>query len=137
LSRSPDAGADIFVRHGKSLFLFFQGHPEYDPGALFREYRRDIRRFLAGERADYPEMPRNYFNQNTAAAFNEFRERALREPNIDPLASFPAVDEEKLAHTWREFAVQIYTNWLSYLAEGKSIDYGQDQNRINKYPMQS
>jgi homoserine O-succinyltransferase len=120
LSRSPEAGADIFVRHGKSLFVFFQGHPEYDPGALLREYRRDIRRFLAGERADYPEMPKNYFDENTGAALSEFRERVLREPNIDLLGSLPAVDEEKLAHTWREFAVQIYTNWLSYLAERKA-----------------
>jgi homoserine O-succinyltransferase len=120
LSRSPDAGADMFVKHSKSLFIFLQGHPEYDPGALLREYHRDSRRFLAGERASYPEMPRNYFDNDTGTALAEFRERALRKPSIDLLSSFPAVAEEKLVHTWREFAVQIYTNWLSYLIERRA-----------------
>ena len=49
LMRSPTAGPDIFIKERSSLFVFFQGHPEYDRGALLREYRRDVRRFLAGE----------------------------------------------------------------------------------------
>jgi homoserine O-succinyltransferase len=120
LSRSPDAGADMFVKHRKSLFIFFQGHPEYDPGALLREYCRDRRRFLTGEKANYPEMPRNYFDNETGTALAEFRERALRKPDIDLLSSFPAVAEERLIHVWREFAAQIYTNWLSYLVERRA-----------------
>ena len=77
-----------------------------------------------GKRTNYPEMPRNYFDNETVTAFLEFRERALREPGIDLLSSFPAVAEEKLVHVWREFAVQIYTNWLSYLMEQRaSIHY--------------
>jgi homoserine O-succinyltransferase/O-acetyltransferase len=124
LSRSPDAGADMFVKHRKSLFIFFQGHPEYDPGALLREYHRDSRRFLAGERASYPEMPRNYFANDSETALAEFRERALRKPGIDLLSSFPAVPQEKLVHAWREFAAQIYADWLSYLIERRaSIHY--------------
>jgi homoserine O-succinyltransferase len=120
LSQSPDAGADIFVKQRNSLFIFFQGHPEYDPGALLREYHRDSRRFLAGKRTNYPEMPHNYFDNQTGNALTEFRERALRNPGIDLLSSFPAVAEEKLVHAWREFAVQIYTNWLSYLVERRA-----------------
>ena len=41
LSRSPVAGADLFIKQRKSLFVFLQGHPEYDPGSLLREYQRD------------------------------------------------------------------------------------------------
>jgi homoserine O-succinyltransferase/O-acetyltransferase len=117
LSRSPDAGADTFIKQRKSLFIFFQGHPEYDSGTLFREYRRDIRRFLAGERTDYPEMPRNYFDDNTGDALAKFQERALRQPKIDLLSSFPAVPEEQLEHVWHQFAVLIYTNWLLHLVK--------------------
>jgi homoserine O-succinyltransferase/O-acetyltransferase len=117
LSRSLDAGVDIFVKHRKSLFIFFQGHPEYDPAALLREYRRDGRNFVDGKSAKYPEMPLNYFDNEARTALTEFRERALQNPGIDLLSSFPAIAEEKLAHAWRATATQIYTNWFLYLAE--------------------
>ena len=116
LSRSANAGIDVFVKQRKSLFLFFQGHPEYDPGVLYREYYRDIRRFLGGERDSYPETPRNYFDDYTRTVLAAFRERALRNRSIDLLSSFPAVAEERLVHAWGGFAAQLYTNWLSYLA---------------------
>ncbi|MBV8842219.1 MAG: homoserine O-succinyltransferase [Bryobacterales bacterium] len=49
LTRSPQAGADIFIKHRRrSLFVFCQGHPEYDSETLWLEYRRDLRRFLQG-----------------------------------------------------------------------------------------
>lgn len=117
LSRSPDAGADMFVKQRKSLFIFFQGHPEYDSRTLLREYHRDIRRFLAGERTNYPEMPQNYFDNETASALAEFREQALKSPDIELLSTSPAVAEERLIRTWREFAVQVYSSWLLYLIE--------------------
>jgi homoserine O-succinyltransferase len=51
LSRSAAAGVDTFVKEqdGGSLFVFFQGHPEYDTDSLLREYRRDVGRFLRGD----------------------------------------------------------------------------------------
>ncbi len=121
LSQSAEAGVDIFVKHRESLFIFFQGHLEYDPGTLLREYRRDSRRFLAGERADYPELPRNYFDNDTRTALAEFRERALQKPGIDLRSSFPAVAEKKLVPVWQKSAEQIYTNWLSYLLERRTL----------------
>lgn len=117
LSKSPDAGVDTFLKEKKSLFLFFQGHPEYDPGALLREYHRDVRRFLAGERNAFPEMPQNYFDEKTRTALAEFREHALRQRNLNLLSSFPAIPEEQLEKTWGGFAVVIYTNWLLQLVE--------------------
>jgi homoserine O-succinyltransferase/O-acetyltransferase len=117
LTKSADAGADTFVKQRKSLFIFFQGHPEYDPGALLGEYRRDIRRFLVGERNTYPEMPQNYFDNETGTAFAEFRERALQRRCVDLLSSFPAVAEQRLDYAWHNFAVVISTNWLSYLVD--------------------
>lgn len=121
LSRSPEAGADIFIKERKSLSIFVQGHPEYDRGALLREYRRDIGRFLTGERAGYPEMPRGYFDDATAALLAAFRHRALQERDANLLSSFPAAEAEKrLVHAWRDAAVCMYANWLSYLENLKS-----------------
>jgi homoserine O-succinyltransferase/O-acetyltransferase len=117
LSKSTDAGADTFVKERKSLFIFFQGHPEYDPGTLLREYRRDIRCFLVGKRNTFPEMPLNYFDKEIGTALSEFRERALQRRCVDLLSSFPAVPEQELDYAWRNFAVVIYTNWLLHLMD--------------------
>ena len=64
LSRTENSGVDIFTRRCGSLFVFFQGHPEYDGLALFREYRRDVGRFLRRQRETYPAMPRGYFDED-------------------------------------------------------------------------
>jgi len=120
LSRSPVAGADMFVKQRKSLFLFLQGHPEYDPGSLLREYQRDIGRFLRNEREAYPQMPRDYFDADTAAAYMAYRDRAVQHRDVDLLNDFPAVyADEKLLHSWREPAVRIYTNWLAQLVHSR------------------
>jgi homoserine O-succinyltransferase len=116
LSRSPEVGADLFVKQGTSLSIFLQGHPEYDPEALFREYRRDVFRFVAGERDSYPEMPRGYFDDASAAEFEEFRRRTPRDRSTPVALDFPKA-EKKLTHAWHEQAVRLYTNWLSYLVE--------------------
>jgi homoserine O-succinyltransferase len=59
LTKSAKIGVDCFVkRHSKSLFVYFQGHPEYEAQTLLGEYRRDIGRFLRREAENYPAMPR-------------------------------------------------------------------------------
>ena len=121
LTRSPEVGADMFIKERDSLFLFLQGHPEYDSTALFGEYRRDIRRFLAGDNDCYPELPHGYFNREAVEVMLEFRERALRERDITLLPSFPAAEAgRQLAAPWRSMATQLYANWLSYLAERRA-----------------
>src|SRR5205823_11792659 len=76
LTKSDEAGVDMFVKKRKSLFVFFQGHPEYDQRALLREYRRDIGRFLRGERDSYPGLPHGYVDSCAADALNAFRAQA-------------------------------------------------------------
>ncbi len=115
LSRSVDAGADMFVKQRESLFIFFQGHPEYDSRALFREYRRDVGRYLAGDRDTYPEMPRNVFDEGAAAAFACFRDQALRRRSVDLLETFPTILEGQVVNYWQAPAVRVYRNWLLYL----------------------
>jgi len=124
LSRSPEAGADMFAAEGKSLFLFIQGHPEYDAGALLREYRRDIGRFLAGEQDDYPLMPTGYFDAVAAASCGRFEKLAVESRDIQLLAKFPAVEPERsVVHAWRQPALRLYGNWLAYLAKRGRMPY--------------
>jgi len=121
LTRSAAAGVDMFAgpqQNGDSLFLFLQGHPEYEPGTLLREYRRDIGRFLRGEQAHYPAPPQGYFNAEASAQASAFRARALTERRADLIADFPMrALEAGLGARWQRSAVGIYEKWLDYLGE--------------------
>jgi homoserine O-succinyltransferase len=122
LTRSDAAGLDMFTKKRNSLFVFFQGHPEYETGTLMREYRRDVGRFLRGEVQDYPAIPHGYIHRYGTSLLNAFREQALSHRRGDLLASFPMPSlEASLTNSWQSSAVAIYANWLSYLATQKAI----------------
>lgn len=118
LTKSADAGVDTFVKKKKkSLFVHFQGHPEYGAQSLMKEYRRDIKRFLRGERKTYPSMPHGYFDQATVQRFNEFRDPADgREGLIDSLFESVA---KGLQNGWQSSAIGVYRSWLNYLESRK------------------
>lgn len=121
LSKSAKAGVDTFVRQDRSLFLFFQGHPEYEAQTLLGEYRRDIGRFLRRERESYPNMPVGYFDDATIAAMTGFRALALENRSEELLAKFPgAAAELALNNSWRPFSAAIYRNWLSFIRAQKT-----------------
>jgi homoserine O-succinyltransferase/O-acetyltransferase len=117
LTRSAQAGVDIFVREFESRFIFFQGHPEYDALSLEREYLRDISRYLAGERNAYPALPAGYFDAETERKLVDFERRARVERR-------PALSAELPERTLRPdiaagtAATAIFRNWLGYLAQG-------------------
>jgi homoserine O-succinyltransferase len=120
LTRSDGAGVDAFVKRRGSLFVFFQGHPEYDAHTLMLEYRRDIRRFLLGERDSYPAMPEGYFDGATIDILSALRDRAEVDRREEVLAGFPTAVGETLANTWRAAAVLVYRNWLAYIGARKA-----------------
>jgi len=119
LSRSQDIGVDMFVRNGSVPLLFVQGHPEYSPYTLLREYRRDIRRYLARETETYPPMPQGYFDARWEATFKRFREDAIGKRTEEILSRWPEGAEAALNNTWRPAAIQLYANWLALLARHK------------------
>jgi homoserine O-succinyltransferase len=119
LTRSA-AGVDSFVKQRKSLFLFFQGHPEYEADTILLEYRRDVKRFLKGESNIYPVMPQGYFDGHAAAAWMSLRERALSNRHERLIADLPAMPGPGvLANTWRSSAVHIYRNWVLHMSDRK------------------
>ena len=117
LARSIESGAGIFVKErGRSLFVFVQGHPEYDERALLKEYQRDVARFLSGEQSHYPTMPANYFSQDVSESFEAFRAEALADPDPARLATFPFAEAAAaLRRGWGDPGVRFYRNWLAYL----------------------
>ena len=128
LTRSPIAGVDTFIKQRNSLFLFFQGHLEYESRSLLREYVRDITRYMDGERDTYPEVPHGYFSGEAEKAFSEVRDVALAKRNAKPLAAAAAhAAEQHLANPWRLPAANIYRNWLDYLWQRKLRQLPQAQ----------
>jgi homoserine O-succinyltransferase len=121
LTRSTEAGVDTFVRPDRSIFVLFQGHPEYDERALLREYRRDIGRFLRAERDTYPAMPRGYFAHVAAKVLTTYRDIAHLQRREELLADFPtAFLEHNLIPASRAAVTRIYSNWLLYLRARKA-----------------
>ena len=122
LTRAPDAGVDTFVKQHKSLFVFFQGHPEYDSYTLLLEYRRDIGRYLRGEATTYPLMPRSYFDHETMMALTALQAEAISRPREDLLADIlTALGKSRIENTWHSTATCIYRNWLEYICAQKQL----------------
>jgi homoserine O-succinyltransferase len=114
LTRSAQAGVDMFARQRESLFVFLQGHPEYDALSLFGEYRRDFGRFLRRERDDCPSLPHGYFDAAATQRLAALRARALVDRREELLAEIPVVAlEQSLRAGWRAAAQRLYANWLA------------------------
>ncbi|MEI9923005.1 MAG: homoserine O-succinyltransferase [Bradyrhizobium sp.] len=115
LTHSAEAGVDIFAKQFHSQFVFFQGHPEYDPLSLEREYLRDISRFLAGERDQYPAFPVGYFDIATEERLMDFERRAhaQRRPGLSAELPDRTVRPDSATSAT---ATMIFRNWLNYLS---------------------
>ena len=120
LTRPNDGGVDAFVKQQRSLFVFFQGHPEYETDTLLLEYRRDVGRYLRRERDTYPVMPGGYFDGDSIDALTAMRERSESFRSEELIGDFPtALAAKGLTNTWRPAATSVYGNWLRYLCTQK------------------
>jgi homoserine O-succinyltransferase len=116
LSRLSNGQVDIFTREppGHSRFVFFQSHPEYDPGTLGREYLRDMGRFLRGETAERPAMPEQYFDRATEYRLAEIAGES-------DLARYQDIVVGALPRqVWRANTVRLFGNWLTLVAAAKA-----------------
>lgn len=130
LSRSEEAGVNLFVRPGRSLFVMAQGHPEYGPDALPREYRRDVRRFLSREREDYPAIPRFCFDAAVEASLDRFRERAQALRSVALMEEFPALAPRGPDRRGRALAAsRLFENWVGLVRAERALWKGMDERR--------
>lgn len=121
LTQSVDGGVDSFLKKKKrSLFVHFQGHPEYGAQTLFKEYRRDIKRFLRNERETYPTMPSGYFDEAAARLLNEFHFQVISDRSEEAMGKFPKLASDSLQKSWHASAINIYRNWLQYVMSRKA-----------------
>jgi homoserine O-succinyltransferase len=116
LTCSPAHGVDTFAKSFGSLFVFLQGHPEYDSDSLAREYRRDMDLYLRRETDRKPTRPSGYFCEKAEIELCEMERRAQENRSymrtrdlsmIDSLAPSEAI--------WRATAVSFYRNWIKMI----------------------
>ncbi len=114
LEESEVAGVHLAVSPDLLRVVYFQGHPEYDTISLLKEYKREVWRYWAGEREDYPPLLENYFNVKAQAILRDYRaavESAKRRGGELPQFPEPAL-LPLLENTWRDTAKAVFNNWL-------------------------
>jgi homoserine O-succinyltransferase len=114
LVESEAAGVHLAVSRDGFRLVFFQGHPEYDTISLLKEYKREVLRFAAGDRRDYPPFPDNYLSPLAQAILEEYAESLCEAKKAGlPIPAFP---EELVAplldNTWHDTAEAILNNWV-------------------------
>ncbi len=118
LAESPEGGVQMAVSPDQFRVIYFQGHPEYDASSLLKEYRREARRFLAGELSAPPPFPVNYFSDDAAALARAQVEAA----DVDSLEELV---EPLLDNTWGDTARAIVNNWLGLVYQFTHLDRKQ------------
>jgi homoserine O-succinyltransferase/O-acetyltransferase len=120
LTRSAEVGVDTFIKQQKKLFVFFQGHPEYESDTLLREYRRDVGRYIKGQTLTYPSMPRSYFDETTVDELAALQENTLARRREELLSELTVtLANKRIDNTWQSSAASIYRNWLRYICAQK------------------
>jgi homoserine O-succinyltransferase/O-acetyltransferase len=117
-------------RQNRSLFVHFQGHPEYETLSLLGEYRRDMGRFLRGESEVCPTIPKGYFDAKAEDILTAFRRGAITNRGPEFFAGFPTDRLAKdVRNVWQSSATRIYRNWLRYL-EAQRVERSNPVNRL-------
>lgn len=126
LAASAEAGWCVATRqHGAAQLVLMQGHPEYDPSSLVREYRRDLTRYLAGITENAPALPARCVSTRDEAELTHFHEqlcdardrqsaRELAQPDFDAMG-------RRAPWPWRPAATRLYANLLRDAAERAAV----------------
>jgi homoserine O-succinyltransferase len=106
--------------NGRQLILV-QGHPEYDPASLLREYRRDAGRFVHHERDDPPCLPYHCVSEEDWGSLERTHDEIIhgeRDPLLIDRYPFDEVGA-RAPWPWRSSATRFFTNWLTSVGRGK------------------
>jgi homoserine O-succinyltransferase len=124
LVESEDAGVHLAVSDDFFRIVYFQGHPEYDTISLLKEYKREINRFVAGARPDYPPLPENYFTLQTQAILGEYKHQLLTARHKQqPVPAFPeSFIVPRLDNTWHDTAEAVINNWIGIVYQITNSD---------------
>jgi len=114
LVESAEVGVHLAVSADQFRIIYFQGHPEYAAISLLKECKREVNRYIQGDRATRPRVPDNYFTaEGTELAGVHIDAVVHAIESGEAVPNFP--EAELLAHadnTWGDTGKAIVNNWL-------------------------
>ena len=124
LADSEEAGVHMAVSQDQFRFVYFQGHPEYDINSLLKEYRREVTRYVDGERDHIPPLPENYFSEKAMLIVRRYARRAEQARSTgQPLPDgFEEEISPELDNTWGDTGKAIINNWLGLVYQLTNLD---------------
>ena len=92
--------------------------------SLAKEYKREVTRFVAGERETYPGYPERYFTASARKMLDRHRDavtEALAGGATPP--AFPDAElEPQLDNTWGDTGKAMFNNWLGLVYQLTDVD---------------
>ena len=124
LAESPGIGVHLAVSPDQFRTVYFQGHPEYAAVSLLKECKREVNRFIQGERKHHPRVPENYFTAE-GQALAEAHIAAVIDAveNNKTAPEFPEAELLQYAdNTWGDTGKAIVNNWLGLVYQLTNLD---------------
>ncbi len=116
LAESRDGGWTVAVgERGRCQLVLLQGHPEYGPYTLLREYRRDVRRYLSGVQGSYPRVPYDLLDPEGVEMLTEFEMKlSLKGRDPELMQDFPFdFAARHVTARWDAASGALIGNWLA------------------------
>jgi homoserine O-succinyltransferase len=114
--RSDAVGWAVATRQvGMAQVVLVQGHPEYDPSSLLREYHRDVRRYAQRERDELPVLPLHCVGPEDWGELEHLHEVIIggdRDPALVAAYPFDKVGA-RAPWAWHGAAQRLYANWVN------------------------
>jgi homoserine O-succinyltransferase/O-acetyltransferase len=123
LVNSAESGVHMATSPDGLSFVYFQGHPEYDKVSLLKEYKREVNRFLYGDREEFPPPPAHYFSPEAREITDQIEARFTKKRHPNMLTEFP--ESELLArvdNTWLDTGKSVFNNWLGLVYKYTHMD---------------
>lgn len=124
LVESKQAGVHLAVSPDGFRMVYFQGHPEYDINSLLKEYKREVLRFIDGDREDYPPYPEHYFAPEAIDILEPYKQEVLKAKSDRQVPTeFPEAQiSAYVDNTWTDTGKAIFNNWLGLIYQLTDVD---------------
>ena len=114
---ADDGGVHLAASVDGRREIYWQGHPEYDPASLLKEYKREVARYIAGELDSHPAAPCAIVDGPGAAILAGHRAAVeAAAASGGPVPAFPEADvTPHLGDAWCRDTEIMAGNWLGSL----------------------
>jgi homoserine O-succinyltransferase len=124
LAESPQVGVHLAVSPDQFRVIYFQGHPEYSAISLLKECKREVNRYIAGERVQLPRVPEHYLTPAGEQLANAHIDAVVKAVKAGkPPPEFPEAELARCAdNTWGDTGKAIVNNWLGLVYQLTNLD---------------